>query len=101
MLLREEFMDLENYQFICSFTFDIDHKREMFTVKSGARGSSFTCYLLSQELSDLQWQQMECPMTFPQCRYDWTTADDTNPLVKMSSISSLLSFYDRLFLCLE
>jgi hypothetical protein len=74
-------------QFSLKFTFDIDHSREMFTQPVGrGRSRSFTCFLLNIKNPEFAWQQFECPMSFPQCHYDWSVTGDNNVMVNMLSI---------------
>jgi hypothetical protein len=72
-------------QFPLKFTFDKDHSREMFTqpVVGSNRSKSFTCFLLNITNLKLAWQQFECPMSFPQCHYDWCVTGDNSTMVNM------------------
>ena len=86
VLIDVEDIQLKHCQFQLNFTFNIDHSTEMFTQSLGAstRSKSFTCFLLSQEATELKWQEFECPMSFPQCHYDWCVTGDNNVVVNMS-----------------
>ena len=58
------------------------------TVRPNSNIRFFSCFLLSEDVielfkKDLEWQQIECPMSFPQCHYDWCVTGDNNAMVNM------------------
>lgn len=93
VIIDYEDIQLEYCQFELTFSFNIDHKTEMFTQPVGNRNMGFTCFLLNTESFELDWQQFECPMSFPQCYYDWCVTGDNNTMVNMLSIYSLLALH--------
>ena len=82
-------IELEQCQFNLTFTFDIDHSREMFTqpIVGGGNHKSFSCFLLNAPDPESEWQLFKCPMDFPQCHYDWCVTGDNNKMVKMPDIN--------------
>ena len=82
VLIDLDDFQLENCQFQISFTFDINHSDEMFTQPSeNSRFRSFTCCLLSRAATELKWQIFECPMSFPQCHYNWCVTGEHDEMV--------------------
>ena len=82
-LIGQEDIQLNQCQFDLTFTFDKDHTNEMFTQQlvPTSRLKSFLCYLLSENITKLYWQQFDCAMSFPQCHYDWSVTSDNNAMV--------------------
>jgi hypothetical protein len=85
-------IQLEQCQFELNFTFNLDHTEEMFTqsIIPTSRSKSFVFFVLSEEVPFLEWQQFECPMSFPQCPYDWCVTGDNNEVVNMSDMYKFL-----------
>jgi hypothetical protein len=76
----------------------------MFTqpVRPNSNIKSFTCFLLSEDVielfkKDLEWEQIKCPMSFPQCHYDWCVTGDNNAMVNMTGIYDIYIYLRKFF----
>lgn len=79
-------LQLDQCQFKLQFTFLRDHTEEMFQVDVPSRSrqgfKSFTFFLLTLTEPESEWQIFNCPMTFPQCNYNWCITGE-NRMVKI------------------
>jgi hypothetical protein len=72
----------------------------MFTQSASrtSRSKYFNCFLISEAITELKWERFTCPMSFPQCHYDWSVTGDNNIMVNIPVVINDLIHFNVFFL---